>query len=1589
MTLEQLQQADEQIRNGEITDIGRIKELFAQAVAHEEQLKAEINKRYTLKELKSMYRMYSDAKKAEAVDRAYDDFLMSFNLSGSVSYNPFGGESMKDALKKKVEGQTQEELDEYIERRKTAIEERRKALENPETLSEFQTFIRWKGRSALTEEQNQRLEQLIADQTLEKQKEEAKRRATVSQVNLDGVGMELKETKHTKKGYDLFVVELSDRVDREVFNELKGKAKRLGGWYSSYQGGGAIPGFQFKEKTAAEQFMALQKGDVDRGEQIEEKIQNKQMTVADRFRASADKMEAEGRESLSADRKTNTARRVRMAQSAEADAEGKIWFAKVMRNIAQGIEDGNIKYLSLVDSMVQLTELQSLLNRAHYERMRKEDIRYDLWQDAKDDNKSVEYVKYPIPTYHFERLDRIFATIKNTKGIAMRMKRIGKLMMQAKRQGDHLVKVGYRSEIDDLRRIVERVPDRYDQSYIKDEILRLDRIQRMGLVNLPTLKTALREYIQFKKVDVLSPEEQREKEIRGLEREFVGKKIEGFFPTPRPLAETMVDLLDIQEGDRVCEPSAGLGHLADVATEENPGIDITLIEQYWPLVEALRKKGYEQVVQGDFLEYNERKFDRILMNPPFENLADIDHVRHAYSLLNPDGKLVAIMANNKQGTRQKVREFSEWLDEIGAFVQDNEPGAFQSAFRPTGVNTILVAIDKVEEAAEPVETEAQPPVQVATQEVQPATEPGDELEILKFDLDWIPEPKRGGVYSNPEMERFYHIMSDAVELPNPQSETAARIYEHLKAADEYTRQHFKDDARIERGTILPLKYVESYLFSAVHQPIRSAMQHNSGALMLRENRTRDFVVNHVIEVFKYWVRQANIYAKSMSDPDFWEAPTFSQFIGKYLEYGKMNPTSIGASTNPTTLNVSEVVEYALRKYFGGCYGYFRVSPEAFTEEIKSQISVMNLSYEIRGQGPTLNRLISLALDGKMPANLVGELVDREIQADAEKMFDKFTKDREIVKAAATSLYRAFVEKDYSYTAGNYTKALGNLKGQYDSDTMIDLKGTSRNFGITAKSGWSLVERKVNTLGFLLAAYLETPDDQVRASIEEYAEEKGCFANDYMSADFWKTTPPVQTLKEGYEKYILEEKPTKETNIPMTAQDAINRTMPVVKGKEITLSLPNGEKRRAQFALVELDNTLASHSHKTFASTPGYPTNAQGENINDRNYEDDKAAQARVQEMAKNLDPFQLITTSRTPSGTPIVAGEQVGGEWIVVSGNNRTMSLKLAEREHPEKYEAYVDALREELPAFGIAPDSLNQFGLPFLVRIDYGFPAFQTQELAKYNQSDMKGKRQVDKAIERSNALRENEFCSARIPIMLNNYERMSDFYSDRNAQKEMLDMLIQCNLVTQQSVPEYYDEGYFTSAGKELVESVLAGIVLDKAALKATERDGLKQARRVIVYAIPALMSNNTLKEGSLIKQVNEAILYLNDQKASGLPFDQYINQGALFAEKQYSKEAVYLSRLISMGQRKFKQSILSYNQSLRNSGGAALFEDQAVTPAEAFKAYVIDQIPEAEAKLIEQHSKPAQEANPKPGTRAQAKLKLAKAKKKKKLKLLQLAA
>ena len=403
----------------------------------------------------------------------------------------------------------------------------------------------------------------------------------------------------------------------------------------------------------------------------------------------------------------------------------------------------------------------------------------------------------------------------------------------------------------------------------------------------------------------------------------------------------------------------------------------------------------------------------------------------------------------------------------------------------------------------------------------------------------------------------------------------------------------------------------------------------------------------------------------------------------------------------------------------------------------------------------------------------------------------------------------------------------------------------------------------------------------------------------------------------------------------------------ILGKKISLRLPNKETRPAQFAIVEADWLKASHNEVSFASTEGYPTNRHNHNINDRNYANDKNAQALVETYARELEPDLLITNNKTPQGTPI-ANE----EGIVVSGNNRTMSIKLAIQNYPDRYKDYVDELKEEWSVFGFeeSSDALNQFKNPVLIRFDYGIVELTTQELAKYNQAETKGKRPVDKAIELSNILMENEGCSVRIPSILEKYERLSDFYANKRDQAAMIDMMQRCNLLTEQELASYYDSSAgFTDTGKNFLEATLSASILQKEAIVAGDKSGVKKFRRIIVTTLPTLMLNKSLDLDSLVSCINDAVLYQFEMVGAGIAFGNYINQASLFERKKVGAKAIIINRLMELGRNKFKAGIAGYTNTLKQAQGATMFGD-APDAEEAFKHHIWSKIPENEQRLIQ---------------------------------------
>lgn len=185
---------------------------------------------------------------------------------------------------------------------------------------------------------------------------------------------------------------------------------------------------------------------------------------------------------------------------------------------------------------------------------------------------------------------------------------------------------------------------------------------------------------------------ERVRKIGALQAEIALSMIPGYFPTQPSVTQRMFDLGRIGSGTSYLEPSAGSGHIADAIRAEFPAANIEACEINPKLRELLTLKGYT-LVADDFLEWStDRQYDRIIMNPPFEKQADIDHVRKAYGLLADDGVLVSVMAPGFEFSHdRKSVEFRQWLHDVNATVEDLPDGSFKAS--GTGVSTKLVVID--------------------------------------------------------------------------------------------------------------------------------------------------------------------------------------------------------------------------------------------------------------------------------------------------------------------------------------------------------------------------------------------------------------------------------------------------------------------------------------------------------------------------------------------------------------------------------------------------------------------------------------------------------------------------------------------------------------------------------------------------------------------------------------------------------------------------------------------------------------------------------------------------------------------------------
>lgn len=175
------------------------------------------------------------------------------------------------------------------------------------------------------------------------------------------------------------------------------------------------------------------------------------------------------------------------------------------------------------------------------------------------------------------------------------------------------------------------------------------------------------------------------------------KKDFQFFPTPRPVAEQMCKLADLDGESTVLEPSCGRGDLADVIYEHGVK-QLVGLELNPEMGRYLEGKPYRTILGINFLDYalehyQANHWNRIIMNPPFSKQQDIDHIVPAYCVLKPGGILVSVVSESAFfRSNEKSERFREFLEATGALNICLKEDAFKES--GTTVRTRLIRIEK-------------------------------------------------------------------------------------------------------------------------------------------------------------------------------------------------------------------------------------------------------------------------------------------------------------------------------------------------------------------------------------------------------------------------------------------------------------------------------------------------------------------------------------------------------------------------------------------------------------------------------------------------------------------------------------------------------------------------------------------------------------------------------------------------------------------------------------------------------------------------------------------------------------------------------
>lgn len=395
---------------------------------------------------------------------------------------------------------------------------------------------------------------------------------------------------------------------------------------------------------------------------------------------------------------------------------------------------------------------------------------------------------------------------------------------------------------------------------------------------------------------------------------------------------------------------------------------------------------------------------------------------------------------------------------------------------------------------------------------------------------------------------------------------------------------------------------------------------------------------------------------------------------------------------------------------------------------------------------------------------------------------------------------------------------------------------------------------------------------------------------------------------------------------VAAQKFVNA--PRLVGNKRTRMLPDGEtKIKGHYEIVPAESLTPSHDvNNDYKKSEGFPTDAEGRTVNDRDYEHDKAAQ-------QNTD--QIV---RKYNGMAIEQVPVVSDEGIVYDGNGRTMAGQKAAKDGTDG--EYINDLLENAENFGFTREQIEQSGIshPRLVMVTDERLPYDAATFAKFNRNEKKTQSNTEQAVAKSKTLTSDEI--GAIVAEIDGNGSLDAFFNNSKAINDLIKTLVSKGIIGQNEVAQMMESPERLSAqGREFVKNLLLGSIFKPETIRMLGIDST--VKNKAINAIRSVMDNMKLGEFSLRDEIDQAIQLLYEARQGGNKVDTLLRTSDMYGEdaaKRYPSISQMMALALEGKVSDFRDLLDEYNRiaAARNTGEGSIFE-AAPTKEELVKEFL----------------------------------------------------